>query len=267
MIAFDSLLDCMSAFFAEEIKTNQRVQAILNAEVLAGTNLMLEELVGELRDAKVWLAAVKKDLALLKEEISNEFQKVFRVIDAEFVERQKHEPVKPFLSISTGDWALVTQGRSMERDLASEVTEKVLQPNERAALQIIRGEPGSGKTTLLLQVGAKLVASGCIVLEVLPAAPLDEFQYFAKKLTSKAQSRLFILIDDIYRDEDRAILVEVLSNLGETLSLTIIATTPSFADRTGLIRENSYLEKLPAVSPDRLTDGGACQTQTATHGR
>ena len=65
---------------------------------------------------------------------------------------------------------------------------------------------------------------------------------------------MFILVDDIYRDEDRAILVEVLSDLGETLPVTIIATTPSFADRTGSIRENSYLDKLPAVSPDRLSD-------------
>jgi tetratricopeptide (TPR) repeat protein len=253
-IAIGALQDSMSAFFAEEIKTNQRVAAILSAEVLAGTNFTLDRLIGELCDAKVWLVAVNKELDSLKEEVSNEFQKVFRVIDSEFIEHQKHEPVKPFLGISTGDWALVAQERSMERDLAAEVTERVLQPNERTVLQIIRGEPGSGKTTLLLQVGAKLVASGCVVLEVLPAAPLDEFQYFAKKLTRKAQARLFILVDDIYRDEDRAILVEVLSNLGETLPLTIIATTPSFADRTGSIRENSFLDRLPAVSPDRLTD-------------
>ena len=99
------------------------------------------------------------------------------------MERQKHEPVKSFLGVSIGDWALVAQERAIERDLVREVTEKVLESRDRAILQIIRGEPGSGKTTLLLQIGRRLVASGCIVLEVLPAAPLFEFQYFAPLLS------------------------------------------------------------------------------------
>ena len=61
-----SLLDCMSAFFAEEIKTKQRVEAILCAEVLAGTTLTLDALVSELRDAKVWLATISEELNSLK---------------------------------------------------------------------------------------------------------------------------------------------------------------------------------------------------------
>ncbi len=253
-ISEEGLLDCMGAFFAEEIKSNDRVRAIVNTEMLANTGLNLQTLITSLQDAQVWLEKIAAEVNSLKEEISNDFQKIFRVIDAEFLETHKRQTITPFLSIARGDWRLVAHGQAIERDLAAEVVRAVLQPIDRAVLQIIRGEPGCGKTTLLLQVGAKLVAAGCQVLEVLPAAPLSEFQYFARKLTKKAPGRLFILIDDIYRDEGRAVLVQVMSDLGENLPITVIASTPSFADRTNSIRESSFLEKLPPVSPDNLTD-------------
>ena len=207
-----------------------------------------------------WLSAtivhIDAQLTALKQVVDNEFQEVLRVIDASFLEKQREGETTRFLSISRGDWKLVAQRGGIERDLAREVTDRLIQAHsEKAALQIIRGEPGSGKTTLLLQIGAQLVAAGRAVVEVQGGSSLDKFRYFATKLSKSAQGRLYILIDDIYRDEDQAaLIVEVLSNLGELLPITIIATTPSFADRTKSIRTSSYLDILDAVSPDNLTD-------------
>jgi tetratricopeptide (TPR) repeat protein len=253
-IARNMLFDCISAFFSEEIKNNERVRAVLDAEILAGTGVKVDTLVAELHNATQWLAALSTEVKAVKDLIAREFQKVFRLIDAEFLEHRKRESLTSFLGIAAGDWKLVAQGQSLPRDLAAEVFEKVLDDREKAVLQVIRGEPGSGKSTLLLQIGAKLVSAGCIVLEMLPAASVAEFLYYARTLTHAAQSRLFVLIDDIYKNEDRAILVDVLSNPGETLPITIIASTSSFEDRTNKILINSFLDVLSPVSPDFLTD-------------
>ena len=252
--ARNTLFECISAFFAEEIKNNERVRAVLDAEILAGTGVKIDTLVAELHDATHWLAGLSTEVKAVKDLIAGEFQKVFRLIDAEFLEHRKHETLTSFLGIAAGDWKLVAQGQSLPRDLAAEVFERMLDNREKAVLQVIRGEPGSGKSTLLLQIGAKLVSAGCIVLEMLPAASVAEFLYYARTLTHAAQSRLFILIDDIYKNEDRAILVDVLSNPGETLPITIIASTSSFEDRTNKILINSFLDVLSPVSPDFLTD-------------
>lgn len=202
------------------------------------------------------LPSIAEQIDAIKGIQDKEFQKVFRVIDSAFLKSQKEVEETRFLSISKGDWALVARGRAIERDLAKQVASELLQPHdERMVLQTIRGEPGSGKTTLLLEIGARLVEAGCTVLEVLGGAPLDDFRYYATKLSNDSPRRLFFLIDDIYRDEEQAdLIVEVFSNLGELLPISIIATTPSFADRTKSIRASSYLDMFPAVSPDNLTD-------------
>lgn len=207
---------------------------------------------GWLRDE---LARIARQLEELKEIVNSDFERVLRVVDSAFLDSQREGPLTQFLSISRGDWKLVAQSRAIERDLTSEVAERVLRPHDsRAVLQIVRGEPGSGKTTLLLEIGARLVESGATVVEVLKGAPLDEFRFFVTKLSRSAPGRLFVLVNDIYGDEDQAkLIVNVLSTLGEMLPVTIVATTPSFADRTGRIHATNYLEIFPPVCPDSLT--------------
>lgn len=252
-IARKSLIECLSAFFAEEIKANSRVQTALNSEFLAALKVGIDTLVSDLGDAHVWLREVRSELRALKRLVEDRFRTAFAVIDPEFLEGQKGVPLKPFLDTNIGDWALVAQGRSLERNLTAEIVERALQPYERAVLQIIHGEPGSGKTTLLRQIGAKLALGGCAVLEAQPNADFGNFQYYVHELTKKAKARVFILIDDLYRDEQRAGLIDVFSDLRSPLPITIIATTPSFEDRTEEIRESNYLDKLPAVSSNILT--------------
>ena len=200
------------------------------------------------------LIRIEQQLVLLKQTVDDDFHKVLRVIDPAFIEKQNEGEVTRFLSISRGDWKLVAQRGGIERDLAQEVTLKLLQSHDgRAVLQPISGEPGSGKTTLLLQIGVRLVEAGCTVVEVI--GKLDDFRYYVTKLSKMTPGRLFILIDDIYKDESEApLIVDVLSSLGESLPITIVATTPSFANRTKYIRTSSYLEILPGVSPDVLSD-------------
>jgi len=253
-IARDTLWRDLGAFFAEEIKTNGRVQAIMTAELLAETGFTVDNIRDNLQSVAISIDKLKEELASLKEAVQLEFQRVFSVIDMDFLERQRHGPLNPLLSIVAGDWASVSRNQTLERDLAEILTARVLESDDRAALQIIRGEPGSGKTTLLLQIGARLAMHGCAVLQAQAAADFSEFLYYARKLAAVAKSRLFILVDDIYRDDDRAIIIEVLSSIGERLPVTIIATTPSFQDRTREIKENNFWTKMPVASPDRLSN-------------
>ena len=252
-IARNALLETQIAFFAEAVKSDQRVQAILTNEILASINIDVKGLVSGLRTATEWIKKVESELRELKNLVEAKFKKHFQVIDDSFLKNQEKESLRPFLTISVGDWPFVVQSQGIERDLTEEVTGRILAPRTRAAFQIIRGEPGSGKTTLLRQIGAKLVEKGCWVLEARQGAKFNEFQDSVEKLTNAAKARLFILIDDIYRDEDRSILVEILSDPGHMLPVTIIATTPSHEDRTREIRENNYLDILPPVTPDKLS--------------
>lgn len=254
-LARQSLWSYMSRFFAEEIKTNPRVQRILMAELLADTGISLEDVKSELRGVSTAIEALEAQVGALRDLIRAECEKQFHLVDERFLEKQRHVQLQTLVRIPLGDWACVIQDRSVDRDAARAIVARVLQTPPRAVFQIIRGEPGSGKTTALLQIGAMLVERGCVVLEVLEEANLSDLRTFVKRFASTAHGRVFVLIDDAYKEDRGDTLINLLSNPGEPLPVTVIATTPSYADRTAEIGTNSYLEVLPPVSPDRLSDG------------
>lgn len=252
-LARKTLWEYIGKFFAEEIKTNDRVSKILDVDLLADTGITLEEVRSELAGFHGAAGALAADVHAVRELVEREFEQEFRVIDAGFLQAAADRDPEPLLNINVGDWPLVAQKRSLQRDAARLITSRVLQSSKDIVFQLIPGEPGSGKTTLLRQVGAMLAWRGCHVIEAGKDAALLKFRYFTTRLTRQAGSRIFVLVDDVFR-EDRAGLLAFLSDPGVSVPLTIIATTPTFDNQADEIRSNTYVRLLDPVPLDELND-------------
>ena len=252
-LAREGLWELIGAFFADQIKTNQRVFRIMTVDLLGDMGLGLDQVLVSLAGVVRSVEEVVREASAIRRLLEDEYRRQYLLVDREFLEEQATKTPERMLDIAIGDWPLVAGKKCIQRDGALVIVERALEASEQIVFQIIPGEPGSGKTTILRQIGAALAERGCCVVEARADADLSGFQLHARRMAEKASSRLFLLVDNIYRD-DRAALREFLADPGEALPVTIVATTPHYEDQTDQIRRNTHVRVLAPVSPDRLTD-------------
>jgi GTPase SAR1 family protein len=185
----------------------------------------------------VKLADIIKEKEDKKKKLSDKAKDVIREIKLEplikLISSASQEKINDFYSgeaPSPGTpsaWGVIAAG-AVKRDLEDKI-EQVLQENDNFHIICIVAEPGAGKTTLAMKVLYGLSQRGEQAFWLQDRCA--EFWFKLSELTEHINNRLYIFIDNIFRDID---FVEALQDINKgNLPVTIIATsrTNEYKDR------------------------------------
>ena len=173
-----------------------------------------------------------------KEKLSDRAKDVIREIkleplDSRLISSASQEKINDFYSGAAPSpgtpsaWGVIVAG-AVKRDLEDQI-EQVLQENDNFHIICIVAEPGAGKTTLAMKVLYGLSQRGEQAFWLQDRSA--EFWFKLSELTELINNRLYIFIDNIFRDID---FVEALQGINKgNLPVTIIATsrTNEYKDR------------------------------------
>ena len=141
-------------------------------------------------------------------------------------------------------WDIIAAHGDIERDQHENLFERLRQPSETLKMVCIVAEPGAGKSTLARRLAADLYQERNAFLIRIKNKEDAQVWYNMPKFYQKIKRPFYVLMDDVFRDQD---VLNALCELDQSLPITILATSRSNEYRT--IRFGGESDRLTLKKP------------------
>lgn len=143
-------------------------------------------------------------------------------LSIESIRPASQDDILSFYEGNQPTWSIIAANGDIRRDQEREVLERLLRKDNKFRIVCIVGEPGEGKSTFARRLCYELCKRGETVLHLLDNT-YSEFWYHLPEIASILGRHFYILIDDIFRNEDFIRTLQEIEK--ELIPITIIATS------------------------------------------
>jgi len=167
------------------------------------------------------------EIVRLKEYLNQawDLKNYLKVVETKYAQ-ESGEQKKKFHSIVPLSWDYIRASADSKRDLYDEIWPEVQNDKQGFRFFLILGEPLSGKSTLMRRLGFDLVYQSKIVLQVVDLQNLGNIWNHIPSFYEFLTSSIYILIDDVFDNDDAFKVLRRLLNEGiiQDFNITVICT-------------------------------------------
>jgi tetratricopeptide (TPR) repeat protein len=191
----------------------------------------------------------------IAELVSDTFEGNVELITTEQLKRQaSNENICEFYKGGMLNWEIIAAHGDIDRDQYSELKEKIQKSHKGMHFVCVTAEPGAGKSTLCWRLVADLLTqkNAPLIIHV-NANKAPEVWRQMSEFQRKLKCPLFVLVDDIFHDDEAA---EAFIDLHPDLPLTVLGTSwrdkfDSYSERLNRTSKEFPLNPPSAIEKDR----------------